>query len=433
MKQILIFLFLLPVIAFGQAEPQIKNFNVTRYDQVTLPFTLGRALTGAGDSVRFTIKVSYLSTYSIVSNGTWRAFGGSASQIQIIDSTNGIVQVKLTAAQTYNLVEASYVYDVKVGTVLKWRGVINMLASTLQPAASAFVNTATLSDTLDANVSRSGGTGVTTTVLRDSLNALFTTGSRKLKQLTDTLNANIPRNALSLSTLTDSLNTLPRFSAGTAQGWIRDTANGLNRTPNATIQGWVKDSLNAITRARALPIADSNAIALGYMTKTAMRVGISDTANTLPRFSAGTVQGWIKDTANTLPRFSSGTAQGWIKDSTTALVTAGGRGISSTARMFVADDSITFLGEAGDVIDCALGNSFRGTIGASDTLSFSNMADGQIVTVVITNANNYTLVWTGVAWSGGTAPTLTATANKRDVFTFYRAGGIVYGSYVQNF
>lgn len=129
---------------------------------------------------------------------------------------------------------------------------------------------------------------------------------------------------------------------------------------------------------------------------------------------------------------SGGGGGGIPSDSLDAVLSLGIRAISSVSRMYVSDDSITFTRINGDAADCALGNVFRGTLDADDTLTISNMVDGQIVSIVVTNAGTHTLAWSGVNWSGGTAPTLSAVANKRDVFTLIRAGGIVYGSAVQD-
>lgn len=46
---------------------------------------------------------------------------------------------------------------------------------------------------------------------------------------------------------------------------------------------------------------------------------------------------------------------------------------------------------------------------------------------------NGTATFTGVKWSGGTAPTITATAAKMDILTFTADGTNWYGSFIQNF
>jgi hypothetical protein len=126
-------------------------------------------------------------------------------------------------------------------------------------------------------------------------------------------------------------------------------------------------------------------------------------------------------------------AQVVVSDTIGAAFTDGPLSISSTGRIFAAMDSITFLGEAGDVIDLSLGNNFRGTLSQNDTLSFTGGVDGQVGQIVITNANNYTLAFTGIAWPAGTAPTITAVANKRTIISYLVSGGMIHGVSVLNY
>lgn len=108
--------------------------------------------------------------------------------------------------------------------------------------------------------------------------------------------------------------------------------------------------------------------------------------------------------------------------------------LKTGGRIYTAVDSITFAGEAGDIIDASKGNIFVGTLTQNDTISIINMADGQTISVRITNAGTYTLSWEGVSWPEDTPPTLTAVANKRDWFTFIKVGGIIDGTKpIQNY
>lgn len=49
------------------------------------------------------------------------------------------------------------------------------------------------------------------------------------------------------------------------------------------------------------------------------------------------------------------------------------------------------------------------------------------------STGNGTATFTSVKWSGGTAPTITATAGKMDILTFVSDGTNWYGSFVQNY
>jgi hypothetical protein len=50
-----------------------------------------------------------------------------------------------------------------------------------------------------------------------------------------------------------------------------------------------------------------------------------------------------------------------------------------------------------------------------------------------TGAGSLTGTFTGVKWSGGTAPTITTTASRLDVLSFVADGTNWYGSALQNF
>jgi len=85
-------------------------------------------------------------------------------------------------------------------------------------------------------------------------------------------------------------------------------------------------------------------------------------------------------------------------------------------------------------IDWSLAKTFRKTLSANTTFTFSNDTDGQTIVVAVTNtAGNYTVTWpAAVQWSGGTEPVQTIGAFT-DVITFVKIGSTIYGSSVQNF
>jgi hypothetical protein len=77
------------------------------------------------------------------------------------------------------------------------------------------------------------------------------------------------------------------------------------------------------------------------------------------------------------------------------------------------------------------------TLNASTTtFTFSNGNAGASYTLIIrqNSSGSQTITWpAAVTWSGGTTPTMTATANRYDVFTFIFDGSKYFGSYIQNF
>lgn len=81
-----------------------------------------------------------------------------------------------------------------------------------------------------------------------------------------------------------------------------------------------------------------------------------------------------------------------------------------------------------------LGGSFQTvTLNGNCTFTMPAAAAGASITLVITQSGTFTATFTGVAWPGGLTPTITATANKKDIAVFVSDGTNWYGSIAQNF
>lgn len=75
---------------------------------------------------------------------------------------------------------------------------------------------------------------------------------------------------------------------------------------------------------------------------------------------------------------------------------------------------------SGTVIDCSKSDTFTISLTANTTFTLANMTDGQIVLVEVTDTNTSTIAFSGVRWSGGSAPS--QTTNGVDVYTFAKIG-----------
>lgn len=73
------------------------------------------------------------------------------------------------------------------------------------------------------------------------------------------------------------------------------------------------------------------------------------------------------------------------------------------------------------------------TLNGNCTFTMPTATAGASLTIILTQNGTNTATFTSVLWSGGTAPTITATANKRDVLVFVSDGTNWYGSALQNF
>lgn len=91
---------------------------------------------------------------------------------------------------------------------------------------------------------------------------------------------------------------------------------------------------------------------------------------------------------------------------------------------------------ASDTIDWTLSNKQKSTL--TDNCTFTFTAPGGpcslVLKLVQDGTGSRTVTWpAAVHWSGGTAPTLTTTASKVDIITFYYDGSTFFGSSVLNF
>lgn len=85
-------------------------------------------------------------------------------------------------------------------------------------------------------------------------------------------------------------------------------------------------------------------------------------------------------------------------------------------------------------LDLSLANQHRITMPAGNiTIALSNDTNAQIFTVSILQdgTGSRTVTWfSTIRWAGGTVPTLTTTASKRDQFIFIRTGASTYDGFI---
>ena len=105
--------------------------------------------------------------------------------------------------------------------------------------------------------------------------------------------------------------------------------------------------------------------------------------------------------------------------------------IKTTGRIYAKQDTLL-----SSTVDWNNGNCKIKLLTSNITLNMINTINGAQITVVVYNTGAYTLAWScseaPILWSGGIAPVQT-TGGKTDIYSFIRAGGKIYGSFVQNF
>lgn len=129
----------------------------------------------------------------------------------------------------------------------------------------------------------------------------------------------------------------------------------------------------------------------------------------------------------------AGLTGGTITSTGTIALATTGLALDQTQSAITADTD-------GATITCALNltNWHTVTLGGNRTLAVSGGVTGQQFTIVLVQdgSGSRTVTWfSGIKWAGGSAPTLTTTINKADIFTFKQTGaGAYYGMIAgQNF
>lgn len=87
----------------------------------------------------------------------------------------------------------------------------------------------------------------------------------------------------------------------------------------------------------------------------------------------------------------------------------------------------------GTDVNWFLGAVFKKTISTTTALSFSNVSEGNSVTIVITSTSGALATFSdpAIQWSGGVTPT--QTADKTDIYTFIKIGSVILGRAYQNY
>jgi hypothetical protein len=99
-------------------------------------------------------------------------------------------------------------------------------------------------------------------------------------------------------------------------------------------------------------------------------------------------------------------------------------------------ESVVAIGNSGTAQTLSLTNGTVQTVTMTGNCTFTMptaTAGKSFILIAATGAGGFTGTFTSVKWSGGTAPTLTTTASRWDVISFFADGTNWYGSATQNF
>lgn len=118
--------------------------------------------------------------------------------------------------------------------------------------------------------------------------------------------------------------------------------------------------------------------------------------------------------------------------STTKFLNA--NGAYSTPEVIATSQAYTPSAGGTATLDLSLGNDHRITMPAGNiTIALTGVVTSQKFMISITqdSVGSRTVTWFNtIRWAGGSVPSLTATANKRDIFVFVQTGSATYDGVV---
>ena len=91
-----------------------------------------------------------------------------------------------------------------------------------------------------------------------------------------------------------------------------------------------------------------------------------------------------------------------------------------------------YTANTGSAITISLSNGTiqKLTANASTTITLPSSSAGKSFIIILTYSGTNTVAWSGgssIKWPGNTTPTITSTAGKTDIFTFFQDGTNTYG------
>jgi hypothetical protein len=206
-----------------------------------------------------------------------------------------------------------------------------------------------------------------------------------------------------------------------------------------------------VTAGKLLGSTNTSAAAPGEVT---IGTGLSLTNGTLAATNAGTVTsvaaltlgttgndiGSSVATASTTPIITlnipdaSVSARGVVTTGTQTIAGAKTFSGAITAKNYITTVPANITATTTTALDFSTGNILKVSLGANiTTLSVTNATAGTYLLEII-QGGTYTVAFPAAwKWSGGTAPTITATSGKTDIITIVYDGTTYFASAVQNF
>lgn len=172
----------------------------------------------------------------------------------------------------------------------------------------------------------------------------------------------------------------------------------------------------------------------GLSTLTAENVLIGNAANAIKVVAPGTTGNVLTSTGTTWSSQAPGAASGNITLGNTT-ISLGGTA-TSVGNLTLTNTTVTnytetrFTANSSTAITLNLTNGTMQdiTLTGSATITMPTAVAGKsFILLLRSGAGSYAVTWSTVKWPGGTAPTVTTTASRLDIYSFFSDGTNWYG------
>lgn len=217
-------------------------------------------------------------------------------------------------------------------------------------------------------------------------------------------------------------------STGNTDGTLQFQVNGT--TASVTL-----NTLGAVGVGSSPSYGTSGQVLISGGSTTAPTWGTAGTSTTATNLAGGS--------NGTVPyQSASGTTQMLAVGSSGQVLTSNGAAAPSWSAVTVPSNSTltnptitnytetAYTANSSTAITLALTNGTMQIITLTGicTVTMPTAAVGKsFILLLKTGSGGYTVTWSTVKWSGGTAPTLTSTASRMDIFSFFSDGTNWYG------
>jgi len=150
-----------------------------------------------------------------------------------------------------------------------------------------------------------------------------------------------------------------------------------------------------------------------------------------PNFGAQNVQTTGSVSGNTLSSTTTVSGTAFLGNAIGASGDTSMKNIYGYARIESPAQSASAAGN--ETINCSL-KSIALKTGGNASITLNDLAEGQTFTLVVTSTGSaYTITWSPtIKWPSAVVPVPTSNANRRDIYTFTKIGGEIFGTAIKD-